>query len=59
MQKNPEKNRSFSFAFQVFDKSKNGVLAGLYEDNGAHEDEIGEDGLRFPLADMCQLQEFL
>ena len=58
MRKNTEK-RCFLFAFWVFDKPKNGVLAGLDEDDGADEDEIGEDGFRFPLADVCQLLEFL
>ena len=49
----------FSFVFGVFDKPKNGVLAGLDEADGAHKDEISKNGFGFSLINVCQLLEFL
>ena len=38
---------------------KNGVLAGLDELDGAHKDEIGEDGFRSPFINVRDFLELL
>ena len=50
---------AFSFAFWVLDEPKNGILAGLDENNRAYKDEIRENGFRFSPVDMGKLLKFL
>ena len=49
----------FLIGFRGLGEAKNRVLAGLNELDGAHKDEIGEDGLRSPFINMCDFLELL
>ena len=61
VEKKPKNNKKEGFLidFRGLGEPKNRVLAGLNELDGAHKDEIGEDGLRSPFINMCDFLEFL
>ena len=51
--------RADLLGFWGLSESENRVLAGLYELDGAHKDEIGEDGFGSPFINMCDFLELL